>query len=148
MSKSKVKCMLIVLFDCKGVVHKEFVPSGQTVNVEFYETVLGRLRKRVARVRPAIADSWKLHHDNAPSDTALAVGDYLAEHRVPTLSQPSHSPDVAPPDFFLFPRLKRVLKGRHHSSVKASQEAVTTELKSIPVSAFVLCLAESLATLC
>ena len=67
-------------------------------------------------------------------DTALAVMGYPAEHRVPTLPQPPYSTDVAPPDFFLFPRFKRVLKGRHHGSVQAIQEAVTRELKSIPVS--------------
>jgi hypothetical protein len=30
--KSKVKSMLISFFDIKGIVHKEFVLAGQTVN--------------------------------------------------------------------------------------------------------------------
>ena len=78
--------MLIVFFDCKGGVHEEFVPPGQIVNAAFYVTVLERLRKRVACIRPAITDSWKLHHDNAQShDNALVVVDYLAKHRVPTI---------------------------------------------------------------
>jgi hypothetical protein len=29
---SKVKSMLIIFFDIKGIVHKEFVLAGQTVN--------------------------------------------------------------------------------------------------------------------
>jgi hypothetical protein len=28
----KVKCMLIIFFDIKGIVHKEFVLAGQTVS--------------------------------------------------------------------------------------------------------------------
>jgi len=44
-----------VFFDSQGIVHKEFVPPGQTVNRTFYREVLERLRKRVARVRPSIA---------------------------------------------------------------------------------------------
>ena len=64
--KSKAKCMLIVLFECNGVVHKEFIPPDKAVNTTFYVTVLERLRKQVARVHLAIADSSKLHHDNAP----------------------------------------------------------------------------------
>ena len=35
MSKSKIKSMLICFFDIQGVVHKEFVLPGQTVNQTF-----------------------------------------------------------------------------------------------------------------
>ena len=33
--KSRVKTMLIAFFDTEGVIHREFVPEGQTVNAEF-----------------------------------------------------------------------------------------------------------------
>ena len=36
MSESKIKSMLICYFDSHGIVHKEFVPPGQTVNQTFY----------------------------------------------------------------------------------------------------------------
>jgi len=58
MSKSKIKSMLICFFDSQRIIHKEFVPPGQTVNQTFYWEVLERLRKRVARVRPGIARTW------------------------------------------------------------------------------------------
>ena len=45
--KSNIKTMLIVFFDTDGVVHHEFVTTGQTVNKEFYKTVLQRLRVAV-----------------------------------------------------------------------------------------------------
>uniref|UniRef100_A0A8C3BTD1 Transposase n=1 Tax=Cairina moschata TaxID=8855 RepID=A0A8C3BTD1_CAIMO len=117
-------------------IHKEFVPPGQTVNAVFYVEVLTRLRKRIARVRPAIVNNWRLHHDNAPSHTAFRVVEYLAQQKVATLPQPPYSPDLAPPDFFLFPRIKLMLKGKHHASVEVLQEAMTRELNSIPVQAF------------
>jgi hypothetical protein len=53
--------MIIVFFDSRGIVHKEFVPPEQTVNHAFYKDVLERLRKRVQRVRMDIADDWVLH---------------------------------------------------------------------------------------
>ena len=72
MSKSKIKSMVICFFDSQGIVHKEFVPPGQTVNQTFYWEVLERLRKKVARVRPGIERPWMLHHDNAPCHTAVS----------------------------------------------------------------------------
>ena len=32
--RSRIKTMLIIFFDSQGVVHKEFVPDGKTVNTE------------------------------------------------------------------------------------------------------------------
>lgn len=102
MSKSKVKTMLICFFDSKGVVHKEFVPPGQTVNQVFYRDVLERLRKRVLRVRPEIAKTWVLHHDNAPCHTAFSVSQFLVSKGIATLPQPPYSPDMSPCDFFSY----------------------------------------------
>ena len=65
-SRFRVKTMIIVFFDSRGIVHKEFVPQGQRVNHAFYKDVLEQLRKRVERVRRDIADDWVLQHDNAP----------------------------------------------------------------------------------
>ena len=66
MAKSRVKSMLIAFFDAEGIIHKEFVPTGQTVNGVFYAAVIRRLKDRVRRVRPELKDGWVLHHDNAP----------------------------------------------------------------------------------
>jgi len=38
--RSNVKSMLVCFFDTEGIVHKEFVPSGQTVNGKFYCNIL------------------------------------------------------------------------------------------------------------
>ena len=50
--RSRIKTILIIFFDSQGVVHKEFVPEGKTVNVEFYKGAMDRLLKRIQRVRP------------------------------------------------------------------------------------------------
>ena len=41
------KTMLIFFFDFQGVVHKEFVPEGKSVNAEFYKGVLDSLLKSI-----------------------------------------------------------------------------------------------------
>jgi hypothetical protein len=44
---------------------------------------------------------------------------------------PLYSPDLSPPDYFLFPKLKMKLKGLHFVDVAEIQEAVTDELKTV-----------------
>ena len=53
-----------------------------------------------------------------------------------TIPQPPYSPDLNPCDFFLFPKLKNVLKGRHFGTVENIQKIVTDMLRAIPVEAF------------
>ncbi|GFW85823.1 uncharacterized protein TNCV_854721 [Trichonephila clavipes] len=110
--------------------------NQNAVNAVFYLEALTRLRKRIARVLPAIANRWRLHHDNAPIHTAFRVVEYLAQHRVVTVSHPSYSADLALPGFFLFSSIKLTRKGNYHGSVEAVQLAVTSEQNSIPIQEF------------
>lgn len=87
-------------------------------------------------MRKEIAATWELHHDNAPSHTALRVREYQAKRNLATLPHPPYSPDMAPADFFLFPRIKTVLKGSRFGSIEAIQDAVTRALAKVPIEAF------------
>lgn len=71
-SRSKIEVMLTVFFDYRCVVHYEFLPPGQTVNKEYYLSVMRRLREAIRHKRLELwaNNSWFLHHDNAPSHTA------------------------------------------------------------------------------
>jgi len=51
---------------------------------------------------------------------------------VTTLYHPPYSPDLPPPDYFLFPKLKIKLKGLHFADVAEIQEVVTEEFKEGP----------------
>ena len=103
MSRSRVKTMIIVFFDTRGIVHKEFVPPGQTVNHAFYKDVLERLRKQVQLVRRDIADDWVLQHDNAPAHTALSIREFLAKKNIPCTSTSSLQPRSSSVQFIPLP---------------------------------------------
>jgi len=122
-SCSATKSMLIVFFDIRGIVHHEFVPDGQTVNAEFYCNFLRRLREDIRRKRPELwcAGNWLLHDDNAPSHRALVMREFLAHKGIITLPHPPYSPDLAPCDFFRFPKMKLQLKGRRFDRVEEIQ---------------------------
>jgi len=77
-----------------------------------------------------------LHHDNAPAHASLLIRSYLAKHQTFVVPHPPHSPDLAPADFLLFPKLKTTLKGRRFQTVEDIQENVIRELRAITESAF------------
>jgi hypothetical protein len=51
-----------------------------------------------------------MYHDNALYDTSLSVRDILATKQITVLEHPTYSLDLAPRDYFLFPKLKEILK--------------------------------------
>ena len=55
------------------------------------------------------------------------------------IEQAPYSPDMAPADFFLFPKLKLPLRGTRFQSIEDMKENSRRELKSIPKNAFKKC---------
>ena len=140
-SRSKIKVMLTVFFDYRGVVHYEFLPTGQTVNKEYYLSVMRRLREAIRKKRKNLWEdnSWFLHHDNAPAHTALIIRDHFAKNSTHIVPQPPYSPDLAPCDFWLFSKLKRPLRGHRFESIEEIQRESLRELMAIPKSDFSHC---------
>lgn len=134
MFKSKNKVMLVTFLDNKGIVHHEYLPEGRTVNKEVYLDILRRLREAIRKKRPEkwANGNWILHHDNARPHTAHLILQYLAKNGTEILPQPPYSPDIAPNDFFLFPKLKSSLKGRHFKTRNEIIQNSLSTLKAIP----------------
>jgi hypothetical protein len=131
--RSKIKTMLIDFFDIRGMVHHEFVPQGQTINAEFYVEVSKRLRERMRRVRPELwaEKNWILHHDNAPSHSALTVREFFAKNDMITTDHPSNSPDLAPCDFFMFPKVRTIMRGEHFEDIENIRSETKRLLKNL-----------------
>ena len=131
--RCNIKSMLICFFDQKGIVHKEFVPPGQTVNAAFYVEFLKCLWENVRRKRPDQwwNNTWLLHHDNAPAHAALLTRRFLTDNNMTVVPHPPCSPDLAPSDFFIFPKLKMRLKGRRFQmeEIQAEWQAVLNMLR-------------------
>jgi len=105
-------------------VHKEFVPERKTVNTEFYKGVMDGLLKRIQWVRPAAFcfRNFFLLHDNAPAHKAASVCQYSTQKMLQPFITPLYCPDLSPPYYFLFPKLKMKLQGLHLADVAELQE--------------------------
>ena len=132
--KSRVKTMLVIFFDWKGVIHKEFVPEGETLNALYYKVVTERLPNRIRRVRPGMCKSgdWFLLHDNAPYHNATIVKQFLPQRKVTVLDYPPFSPDLAPALNILYPKVKSHLKRHLFDSISDVQKALTNTLTFRP----------------
>ena len=139
--RSHVKVLLAVFFDSEGVVHYEFLSQGRTVSKEYCQEVMQRLREAVRKKRPDAwrENRWMPQHDNTPSHSSFFVREFLAKHATTVLPQPPYYPDLAPADFFLFPKLKSMLRGRHFVSTEAITTNSLAHLCSIPKTAFQEC---------
>jgi hypothetical protein len=82
---------------------------------------------------------WFLHHGNAPAHTTLRVQQFLAKNKMVVVSHPPYLPDLTLCDFFLFPRMKKELKGRRFADVAEVQRESLLACDSIPTEDFRKC---------
>ena len=80
-------------------------------------------RKRFRRKRPALFKSgqWLFHQDNTSVHKTILVIDYLTKMDIKTVPHRPYSPDLAPCDFWLFPKLR----GCRYETIEEMKEAVT-----------------------
>ena len=116
-------------FDSTGIIYMHWVPTGQTDNKEYYIEVLREFMKRFRRKRPALFKwgQWNFHQDNALVHNSILVTDYLTKMGINTVSHPPYSPDLAPCDFWLFPKLR----GCRYETIEEMKEAVTKVIDTL-----------------
>ena len=73
-----------------------------------------------------------LLHDNASSRKCEVVKSFLVSEKVIVLNHPPYSPDLSSCDFFLFPRLKKMLSGNQYTSRSSLGSAIYQGLIQLP----------------
>ena len=117
------KFMLTIFWDARGALYTEFLTKGSTVNSDRYCVTLRSLNQRIRRIRPE-RNTFLLHHDNARLHRSAQTQDAMTSLKFTVVPHPPYSPDLAPSDFRLLPKLKETLKGRHSSSDTEVEAAV------------------------
>lgn len=112
------KVMASIFWDSRGVLLIDYLERGHTVTAERYCGTLRRLREAIRRKRPGmLSEGVILLHDNARPHTARQTQDLLQTFKWEVWNHPPpYSPDLAPSDYCLFPKLKEHLSGTRFSS--------------------------------
>ncbi|XP_029044179.2 histone-lysine N-methyltransferase SETMAR-like [Osmia bicornis bicornis] len=127
------KKMLCTFFSANG--HIETVTlEDQIVTAEWYTTVcLPQVFKKLETKRPKIdTKGFLLHHDSALVHSAEKTANYFRELGIQVLGHPPYSPDLAPCDFFLFPKAKESIRGQRFGSLETAIATYKEFLDSIP----------------
>ncbi|CAF4830352.1 unnamed protein product [Pieris macdunnoughi] len=112
-SSSAGKVMASVFWDAEGIIMVEYLEKGATIIVSYYADQIRRLREAIKQKRRGKLRAGVLfHQDNAPSHKAAVAMAAIQETGFELLEHPPYSPDLAPSDFYLFPRLKEYLRGK------------------------------------
>lgn len=131
--QGNLKMMMIFAYDNHGILTANRVPEGQTVNKEYYRAFLMKyLRPAVRKKRPGLLEVTPLVlHDNAACHKAERVTSLLTSYGWDVLPHPPYSPDMSPPDYDLFPKLKETLRGIRFHDLDSLQEEVANQIRAI-----------------
>lgn len=133
-SPSVGKVMASVFWDHKGIVYVHFLKRGETINAEYYSSLLfNKVRKAIHKKRTGMSSKGViLQHDNARPHTAAKTMAVIDQLHWEVLPHPPYSPDLAPSDFHLFGPLKEHLGGQKFDTDDEVCQVVLQWLKDQP----------------
>ena len=112
------KVMATVFWDAKGVIMLDFLPKRSTITGVYHANLLDQLRTAIReKRRDKLSKGVSLQQD-----TCKVAMDAVERNGYKLIPHPAYSPDLAPSDFFLFPNLKKDIRGLHFRS---DEEVVT-----------------------
>ena len=130
---SNVKVMVILMYDCDGVILTHTFPWQQTVNAQYYHSFLEhnlrpafRKKRRYFLQNPPI-----ILQDNAWPHAAQAVADLFNRWGWEVLYHPPYYPDLSPCDFDLIPKMKEPLRGIRFRTVPEILQAGDCSIRTI-----------------
>lgn len=119
------KVMATIFWDCDGILLIDYKEKGVNITGGYYANILCQLREAIKEKRRGkLAKGVLLLHDNAPVHTAHIAMAAVRESGSEIITHPPYSLDLAPSDLFLFPNLKKDLRGNRFSDDEGLKTAV------------------------
>jgi len=101
------KVMALVFWDAEGILFIDYLEKGNTITSEYYSNLLTRPDKKIREKRPGLQKkkSSFIRTIHPSRKVFWSIGK-LRDLHYELLEHPPYSPDLAPSDFYLFPKLK------------------------------------------
>lgn len=123
--KSAGKVLASIFWDKDGIIFVDYLEHGKSITGEYYASLLTKLRAKIVESRRGKLTKGVLFlQDNAPAHKSLIALQKINEIGFEIVDHPPYSPDLAPSDYYLFPKLKKSLKGRKFTSNEMVIDAV------------------------
>ena len=99
----------------------KMVKEDRKVTSRLIADTLGIPKTVVRRILREDLKKRKVH-------SAAIIRQFLTQQQVATLNHPPYSPDLSPPDYFLFPKVKLQLKDARFDTIERIQKALIDQL--------------------
>ena len=98
--------MASVFWDSEGILFIDYLPKGQTITGSYYANLIPKLREAIKEKLGVLFLQY-----NAPPHRSEVALTAIRSAGFEVLDHPPYSPDLAPSDFQLFPKLKDHIRG-------------------------------------
>ena len=132
MNKLKIKKLMIFAYDHRGIIMTDRGPCGTNVSAAYCRDWMQNCAKKFTKTRPdLLGDGPLILHDNARLHLGRVVTDFLSKYKWKVLPHAPYSPDMSPPDFDLFRKLKEPMRGHRFPSLEEVSSTVTHAIRGL-----------------
>lgn len=113
-SQSAGKIMATIFWDSEGILLIDYKERGVSITGEYYASLLAQLKEAFKEKRRGkLTKGVLLLHDNAPVHICHVATAAIHRCGFEQMRHPPYNPDLAPSDYYLFPKMKKDLRGKN-----------------------------------
>ena len=117
MTRSACKIIMIILWDCEGILLVDFLPHDTTINGPYYTSLFHQLHSSIREKRHGkLTHGVLLLHYNAAVHKSNITQTAIQYRGFTELNHSAYSPDIAASDCHLFSNVKNFVRGRNFES--------------------------------
>ena len=115
----------MIFWNSEGILLIDYKDKDVSITGQYYASILDRLKEAIKeKRREKLTKGILLMHDNAPVQKSRVALAALHKVGIDILNHSPYSPDLAPSDYYLFPKMKKELRGKKFTSDKEVKDAV------------------------